>query len=86
MIRCKTIHTSWGTSKQIEGQMSISDYMARLQPHEVDIRGLCDDAYCPECGVCLDDFEYKDCEKCPYCGLRIDWTPWHRLNDKETEE
>ena len=51
----------------------------------VDIMGLCDDAYCPKCGRELDDLRIKDCERCPDCHVRIDWTPWHRANDTEEE-
>lgn len=46
----------------------------------VDIKGICDDAYCPKCGRALD--EYKCCDQdCPSCHARLDWTPWHKLND-----
>ena len=55
----------------------------REKVYPVDIRGICDDAYCPECNTELDDLRFKDCEKCPWCGVRIDWTPWHRANDEE---
>ena len=48
----------------------------------VDIKGICDDAYCPKCGFSLDELKIKDCERCPECGQRIDWTPWHRCNDE----
>lgn len=54
--------------------------------YPVDVKGLLDDAYCPGCNTCLDDLKYKDSEKCPYCGLRIDWTPWHFLNDEEAAD
>ena len=53
--------------------------------HPVEIKGLCDDAYCPVCGSELDDLRIKDCERCPNCYVRIDWTPWHRANDTEEE-
>ena len=53
--------------------------------HPVDIRGICDDAYCPECGFSLDERKYLDCERCPECNTRIDWTPWHRFNDEEEQ-
>lgn len=54
--------------------------------YPVDIMGLCDDAYCPKCGRELDDLRIKDCERCPDCHVRIDWTPWHRANDPEEGE
>ncbi len=54
-------------------------------PKPVDIRGICDDAYCPECGYGLNELKELDCERCPECHTRIDWTPWHRMNDKEEQ-
>ena len=53
--------------------------------YPVDIMGICDDAYCPKCGRELDDLRIKDCERCPDCHVRIDWTPWHRANPEEEE-
>ena len=59
------------------------------QEHHVyplDIRGLCDDPYCPQCGRGFWTESSKsevDCERCPDCHVRIDWTQWHRINDKE---
>lgn len=50
--------------------------------YPVDIRGLCDDAYCPKCGEGLDEYRVLDCERCPYCGTRISWAPWYRQNEK----
>lgn len=65
-------------------QITIDEYLNRITvPHPVEIMGLCDDAYCPECNSSLDETKYLDCEKCPFCGLRIDWGPWHRMNDEE---
>lgn len=54
--------------------------------YKLDIKGICDDPYCPQCGY---EFEttrtsknYEvDCERCPECHVKVDWTPWHRLND-----
>ena len=46
----------------------------------VDIKGICDDAYCPKCNCCLDEYKYLD-QDCPYCHTRLDWAPWHRKND-----
>lgn len=57
----------------------------KIKIYPVDIRGLCDDAYCPQCNTELDDLRFKDCPKCPWCGTRIDWTPWHRANDEEEQ-
>ena len=70
--------------KQIEGQLNIFEYLeAQEKVYPVDIMGLCDDAYCPGCKACLDEIKYLDCQKCPHCGLRIDWGPWHHFNDEE---
>ena len=52
----------------------------------VVIKGICDDAYCPECDCCINEILEMDCERCPYCGCRISWEPWHRANDKDNEE
>lgn len=54
--------------------------------YKLDIKGICDDPYCPQCGY---EFEttrtsknYEvDCERCPECHVKVDWEPWHRLND-----
>ena len=54
--------------------------------YKLDIKGICDDPYCPQCGY---EFEttrtcknYEvDCERCPECHVKVDWAPWHRLND-----
>lgn len=50
--------------------------------YPVKIKGLIDDAYCPECDYQLDELKELDCEQCPECGTRLDWTPWHRANDE----
>ena len=69
----------------ITGQITLDEYLRELadKATPVDIKGLCDDAYCPRCNVCLDEIRFLDCELCPYCGLRIDWGPWHHFNDEE---
>lgn len=64
----------------MKGQITITEY---LRAHPVDIKGICDDAYCPECNYCIDEIKYKDCEFCPWCGVRLDWTPWHQANETE---
>lgn len=46
----------------------------------VDVRGICDDAYCPVCNSGLDEIKHKD-ENCPICHVRLDWAPWHIRND-----
>ena len=45
----------------------------------VDIRGICDDAYCPECKQALsEEFIDKDC---PYCGCSLNWEIYKSVND-----
>lgn len=53
--------------------------------YKVDISGLCDDAYCSNCGDCIDEKEWLDSERCPYCNVKISWEPWHRANDEEMQ-
>jgi len=47
------------------------------EPKDVDIKGLCDDGYCPDCGVSLDDLT----EECPECGCILNWDHWKILNE-----
>lgn len=59
--------------------------------YPLDIRGICDDPYCPQCGYPFETIKtcknYEvDCERCPECHVKVDWTPWHRLNDEETRK
>lgn len=59
--------------------------------YPLDIIGICDDPYCPQCGYPFETIKtcknYEvDCERCPECHVKVDWTPWHRLNDEENEE
>lgn len=56
---------------------------AEVKP--VIIKGLCDDAYCPECNYPFDEVTEKDCQRCPVCGIGVDWGPWHIANDSEVE-
>lgn len=73
--------------RQIEGQMSIFDYLKERETvYPVEIMGLCDDAYCPQCGEPLDEFKWMDSEICPYCKCKISWSPWHLHNDEMNRE
>ena len=65
---------------ECEGQLSLFDTERKEPVFPVDIRGLCDDAYCPKCKRAFEDTE-TDIERCPKCGCRVDWTPWHYHND-----
>lgn len=52
--------------------------------YELDLKGFCDDPYCPKCGyefVTWSDKSEVDCKRCPKCNIRIDWTRYHRVND-----
>lgn len=61
----------------LEGQMNILDYLESFdKAEEVDIRGLMDDGYCPECGAALDDEE----PRCPYCDQKLSWNRWRYVN------
>ena len=56
--------------------------------YALDIRGICDDPYCPQCGYPFETTRscarYEvDCERCPVCHVRVDWASWHQRNDKE---
>ena len=66
-------------------QITIDEYLQELDKivYPVEIYGLMDDAYCPKCGYCFWETRELDCERCPVCGIRVDWTPWHRINDEE---
>ena len=62
------------------------------KPHiyPLDIKGICDDPYCPQCGYAFETTrtskKYEvDCERCPVCHIKVDWTLWHRLNDDEPQ-
>lgn len=46
------------------------------EPKEVNVRGLLDDGYCPECNMCLDDLV----ERCPSCGTLLSWNEWRKAN------
>jgi hypothetical protein len=55
----------------------------------LDIRGLCDDGYCPNCDHSFDKYLHPDeidCEVCPECGTPLDWTRWHKMNDPELKD
>lgn len=46
------------------------------EPKEVNVRGLLDDGYCPECDGAVDDLA----ERCPYCGTLLSWNEWRKAN------
>jgi hypothetical protein len=55
---------------------------ANEKVYELDIRGICDDAYCPKCNYGFMDSE-TDAERCPKCGVKVSWERWHKINDEE---
>lgn len=64
--------------------MNIFDFIPKNEPiFPLKIKGICDDGYCPKCGYQFDDLTEKDCERCPECHIKVDWSPWHRVNDEE---
>ena len=73
---------------ECDGQLSIFDYQEPSYP--LDIKGICDDPYCPQCGYAFETIRtcknYEvDCERCPECHVKVDWTLWHRRNDDEPQ-
>ena len=59
------------------------------EPQPLDIRGLCDDGYCPNCGHPFDEYMWPDeidCEVCPECGTPLDWRVWHLKNDPKLKD
>lgn len=75
---------------ECDGQMNIFDFIPKKEPiFSVDIKGICDDPFCPKCGyefwTCTNRSEI-DCERCPSCGIRVDWSRWHFVNDEDLEE
>lgn len=51
------------------------------EPKKVNIKGLMNYGYCPDCGGCNEDLE----EECRYCGCLLDWSEWKRLEGMEDE-
>lgn len=45
---------------------------------EVDVRGFCDDGYCPVCNASLEDLT----ERCTWCGTLLSWNRWRQINGK----
>lgn len=67
-------------------QITIMDWLGAFdQPRSVELYGLCDDAVCPRCKRAFVYPRETDKERCPFCGQRVEWTPWHRANDEEGE-
>ena len=60
----------------MEGQISL------FTKQPLQIKGLMDDGYCPVCGYYFDELKELDMDRCPKCLTAVDWTMWHRMNDK----
>ena len=67
--------------KKIQGYIRRIDE-ANEKVYELDIKGICDDAYCPKCDYGFMDNE-TDAERCPKCGVKVSWEQWHKVNDTE---
>lgn len=46
----------------------------------VNLKGILDDPYCPECDTPFNDPDI-DAAKCPVCGCLLDWKIYHIIND-----
>ena len=63
----------------VDGQITLDEF---IKPHKINIVGICDDGYCPNCNNSVDlKPEYIDLEQCPHCGYGLDWSNWHIAND-----
>ena len=77
---------------ECDGQLSIFDYIKQAENSEkvypVGLIGLCDDPICSNCDYEFSIFDSKwskneiDIERCPNCGVRLNWERWHRVNDE----
>lgn len=66
---------------ECDGQKTIFDYIPDpTKVLDVEIKGICDDAYCPRCDYAFMDNE-TDMAECPFCGQKVRWDLWHRYND-----
>ena len=63
---------------------TIMDWLEEIP--SVEIAGLCDDAYCPNCGRGFVHPWENDAERCPLCRWKVNWDKWHRMNDEEKED
>lgn len=62
--KTKAVHIGWPM------------FIKRYPVKEVDVRGIMDDGYCPECEYPLNDLE----RQCSECGTYLDWRLWKKLN------
>lgn len=52
----------------------------RLYGRSVNLKGIMDDPYCPDCDTAFSDNEI-DVERCPVCGCLLDWKIYHLINE-----
>lgn len=46
----------------------------------VNLKGIMDDPYCPDCDTAFSDPDI-DSERCPVCGCLLDWKIYHLINE-----
>lgn len=76
---------------ECDGQMSIFEFIEDpdKKVYPVGLIGICDDPICSNCDYEFELFDSKyskkeiDIERCPNCGVRLNWDRWHRANDNE---
>lgn len=57
--------------------------------YPIDLRGIMDDPYCSKCGYGFWDYGERsevDCERCPVCKNKVDWSIWHKINGREDSD
>lgn len=62
--------------------MTIFDFLKPQEVYQVDVKGMCDDPYCPKCNYWLEDPDERYGE-CPNCGAKIDFKHWFEVNRDE---
>lgn len=75
---------------ECDGQINLFDYLEERDSkvYDLNIKGICDDPYCPNCGYLFSTYgsdKEIDCERCPECKIRVDWARWHKMNDGDEE-
>lgn len=61
----------------------------REKVYPVGLIGICDDPICSNCDYEFELFDSKyskreiDIDRCPNCGVRLNWDRWHKVNDEE---
>lgn len=79
----------WCSKDCFSDQEEAETKTEKQEPQPLDIRGLCDDGYCPNCDHAFDQYLHPneiDCEVCPECGTPLDWRVWHLKNDPKLKD